>query len=250
MKSLLFLTWFAFTCILSAQDDVSGLRVSSQEPLPARAPEFSKWTVSFSAQKSAHEAPPLKQLTVTKTKTVYHEEAVAATGEKRESWNVNGVEIVTKPGTHQWTILDRNSFGVGAVDTLICPDYSKTDFPGLDWIFSNGFQGTQNVTGVPCIVFKGRGRNSLATPEPDANDEKGPGKAAIVASAKVHSEDLAYLDAATRLPVCIQTRDEARFYQFVTIPPVMQTLPPEIQSALEKRTKIRERLIAKPPKPF
>lgn len=256
MKSaLLLFTALFFSCLVHAQEPEAQ---PTPYPLPkgpllARAPEFSQWVIYFNPQKKkaaalASATPPpggpaeVKQITVTKTRTIYHEETLDTLGRKRESWRVGPLQIVTLPGTKTWTILDPSSFGAGGADPTLYTDYSKTDFPGLEWVSAKNYVDVKKVMGLDCIVCKS-GAAPAAPPQSQAS------LSPAADAGRNAPEMTACMDLTTRLPVVFLRGEETRVYQFVDLAPVMQTLPPEIQTALLQRAKSIQQMIRRPAKP-
>lgn len=215
---------------------LTGVRATADKiekpPLPAgellkRAPDFSKWTVIYSypeskpakggdSPKAGNPGPVrLATLTVTKTKNIYVEQKTYTDGSVKQSWRLGDMQICFSD-FKTVNIYDRSSFPSADGELLANPelytDYSKTDFPGLEWVSARNYAGVQTLNDVECLVFRENPPINPANPT-------------------------AYIDLQTRLPVRLVSQESTNTYTFDPTPPVPISLPPEIQQLLESRAK-------------
>ena len=221
----------------------------SPQPMPtgpliqSRAPEFSRWTVTYNqkratATKPATAAPeqakpqPAKRLLVVRTQNVRYSQLSDAAGRQTETWYCDNIEFITDPATKR-----RLAYAIGH-DPELEPEtnFSRTDFPGLEWVSAKTYLDVRTVMGRDCIIFS-KGGN-----EPETNQD-GP----LPASS---GGTVAYVDLATRLPILLQSNGENRVYQFEQPPQSKLTLPPDIQQALEFNVKHAQELARMPGRPF
>jgi hypothetical protein len=161
MKSLRVI---AFAAILSgaqaAEPGDSGTALPSG-PLLKRAPDPSRWVISFfegpavsqqTDSKSNSQPPPkLKSSVVEKANGAYYEVTADQSGHEFETWRKGGIILSKNKSSKEWEVSV-----AGAGDRFESPDYSKSDFAGLDWVSPQTFAGLMDYQGVKCMVFKGQ----------------------------------------------------------------------------------------------
>ena len=118
-------------------------------------------------------------------------------------------------------------------------NFSKTDFPGCEWISAGNYKGIQNVDGRDCIVFEDkltvtRNEESPATDTPEVSQ--------INVSA--------HIDLETRLPVSLSMGSETMTFQYGEAPQSNLTLPENVQAAIDARDTAMKNLTSSPPTPF
>ena len=205
-----------------------------------RAPVFSQWTVFCNPAKvqsntvadekggvAAAKAPKFSQIiTVTKTKNIIQEQILGANGQRKETWSVDNLQYLTIAGSSERQVMDRGAIAKLYAAGIDFTDFSKTDFPGLEWVTPNDYVGTSKVMGRDCILF------SKTDPE------------------KPQFTFVAHVDMQTRLPVLLQKDNEIRVYQFGAPPQAMLALPRDLQQDLERRAKEREWMARMPARPY
>jgi len=214
-------------------------------PLLNRAPESALWTVIISrtssrkpeARREKGAPAELQQLTVAKSKTTYREERLLSDGTKSEVWRVGAMQISALPGSGELTIFEPSPSSIALLDPEAYTDYSKTDFPGFEWISKKNYRGVQELAGRPCLVF-----------EEAASDPSG--EAPEGAPQILRTSMAAWIDLETRLPVILQKGAKTNAYRFGTPPQGMLTLPPRIQSLLDRRAKALEMATRRPARPY
>jgi len=211
--------------------------------IQSRAPDFSRWTVTYNQKKATAAKPaatapeqakpqPAKRLLVVRTKNIRYSQLSNAAGHQVETWYYDNLEFVTDPA-----IKRRLAYDIGH-DPELEPEtnFSHTDFPGLEWISAKTYVDVRTVMGRDCIIFS-KGGNA-----PEANQD-GP----LPSSS---GGTVAYVDLATRLPILLQSNGETRVYQFEPPPQSQLTLPADIQQALEFNVKHAQELARMPGRPF
>jgi hypothetical protein len=230
-------------------------------PLLNRAPDFAAWTLlariaggqpaatGSSAPETAKDGVKkgagTREVLVIKTGKIVYERLVDRSGRRSEIWHDNGVQLlIPSSGAAPLIFPD---YGGGDIYT---PNYSVSDFAGLDWISPDTFTGIQKVMGRDCMVFRGqvnalpgderremdlqasreRLRNEFAArskgatqPSPDTASS-GPKASGMVAA-------VACIDLDARLPVAVTFGTETVLYQFGTPPTAMLSLPPALAAA-------------------
>ena len=231
-----------------AQDTPSPHPIPPAGPLLNRAPDFSRWVIvikrpkaeqsdkSAASQSGAKPGPQTTETRVTTTKTgpVREEEEIGENGSKAVKWYNAGMQVTMKTG---WTIPVLSSAATNPFDELLT-DYSKTDFPGFEWISAKNYLGTKNVAGRDCLVFKDKA-SVISDEELNVRKEvadlskTGDTKAALqIDPEQFLKEAVAYVDFETRLPVALLRSDEVRTYQFNNPPQAMLVLPADMQAPI------------------
>jgi hypothetical protein len=148
--------------------------------------------------------------------------SVTSDGHRTEKWCEGGLQATIFPGVQEPSISTRSTTSRGNEGYS---DYSKTDFPGFEWISAKNYIGAQTMEGVPCIVFHD-GPVSL-----NAAAATTDGTAAAPPVPKTGRT--AYIASDGRLPVLLQDENVTTFYQFETPPAAPLTLPPNVQAAFD-----------------
>jgi hypothetical protein len=210
-------------------------------PLLNRAPEFSQWLVCVkSGPSDGAQAPDQKtkynQVTrVRKTGSIRYETTANADGRRYEKWCSGNLQATVIPGVKDPEVAMGGGEAKGNVGYT---DYSKSDFPGFEWIATSNYIGTQVMAGVPCIVFH-------AGPGGDDDATHNPGAPAAIPK----GGSTAYIAADSRLPVLLVADGAVTFYQFETPPATPLMLPPDVQSAFDHLTSVLRQAAAPPPPP-
>ena len=199
-------------------------------PALKRAPDFSKWTVTYAyppADKNKDTAGPMRlaKSTVTKSPNIYFEQKTYTDGTIRGSWRIGDMQISFSTASNTLNIYQPSSFVSSAsgellADPAVYTDYSKTDFPGLEWVSAQNYVGVQKQSGDEYMVFQ-------------TNVSAGSFTGVLPA----HSPVTAYINLQTRLPTRLATQESTASYTFEPQPPTPLSLPPELQQLLEKRAK-------------
>jgi hypothetical protein len=192
--------------------------------LIARAPAACQWLMSM---KSGLATPTMladpqtkfdKRTLVTITGPTRREINADTSGQKMEIWYTGGAEATFYPGQKDPTITLQ---GANVDARGISNDYSKSDFPGFEWITRHNYTGVQMMLGIPCIVFHDGPVDVVAANAPVNPNPPIP-----------QSGSTAYIAADSRLPVLLQTDGGFTMYQWEQPPSSPLTLPAAIQDAL------------------
>lgn len=246
----------AFCASVHAQDAAQTPRPTPPPgPLLNRAPNFSSWMVVIKRPKpddvtkgsgrtggappptAGGETKPTVEIRVTLTKTgpIRKEEEADGNGHTMVKWYTGAMQITMKSG---WTTPVLSSAATNPFDSLLT-DYSKTDFPGFEWISEQNFVGIKNVAGHNCLIFKDKA-SLVSADELRIRKEiallSAGGNASTtlkIDPEQFQKEAVACIDVETRLPVALQRVDETRLYQFQTPPQEMLALPKELQAPLD-----------------
>jgi len=224
---------FAMAAVACAQSPEGGIEALPPGPLiQLRAPEFARWVITCNPKKAGESTKYQfsKRIVVTKTKDIRHEEITDESGHITEKWCCCNSIFWTDPLEKKRIALGNSIEAAG--DLYV--NYSKTDFPGTEWISASNYSEIKSFVGQDCIVFKERrtGDQESSSVLPNADS-------AVV-----------YVDLKTRLPVYLQRGGEIRIYQFEAPPQVMLALPLDIQQMLERDKKHKEEMAQMPAKPF
>ena len=180
-------------------------------PLIARVPQFADWTVTYkypgddSKDRPSQQAPKsdtslpgakLRQERAIKTRNILHLAWTDEDGAKEECWLIDGIQWATPKGS-QLRIP-----AVNAESPFYRENLPLRVFPGFEWIDASRYIGIQPFMGTECLVFRN--------------------------SEQPQNQQTAYIDAETRLPVCLQSRDSVCLYAFRTPPAEMLQVPGDI----------------------
>jgi hypothetical protein len=211
-------------------------------PVLAKTADFAKWTTTTltSVPKSStgdttapasSEKADLKKTIVTTTKTlpVRLVSIIAANGEDQSIWCLEPFQVLTSQHFPKPFILTSPS------PTYV--DYSRSDFPELEWISEANFVGIQKVGEKQVLLF----RTTIAP------------NAAAAAAAKAAGHEIsgslceATVDAKTRLPVSFKQDGMVSTYDFEDPPTSVLVPPPEVKALLTEEKARLQRLSRVPP---
>lgn len=244
--SLKVLVLLAFPgCVLAQQP--SPTPIVLPKPIIARAPAFSRWTITTSGMtipkegraisQSTPAALVARQIMVTKTDPVRLEATAFADGGKMEKWCIGASQITTNPAWKEKLI----SNGHNPLDGSFV-DYSKSDFVGFEWISQANFVEARSLGGRTCWVFQ-KQYTIAKTDQTEQTD----------ASVNIETyavQVTAYIDTETQLPVLLRRNDESEIYNYLPPPREMLTPPEAVKSTLADLSN-REQALRKPlPRPF
>ena len=211
-------------------------------PVLAKTADFAKWTTTTitsvpesgtggtDASPSSEKAD-LKKTIVTTTKTlpVRLVSTIAANGEERSIWCLEPFEVLTSQHLPKPLLFTSPN--------PIYVDYSRSDFPELEWISEANFVGIQKVGERQELHF----RTTIAP------------NASAAATAKAAGHELsgtlceATVDAKTRLPVSFKQGDEISTYNFEEPPTSVLVPPPEVKAIITEEQARLQRLSRVPP---
>jgi len=211
---------FCATLALAAVPALNAQTASATPaPMPSgpllrlRAPDLARWIVTFNPG-GGGKAGFSRKVAVTKTGQIRHEQTLEANGQRREKWCVGDLDYSKPAGSKRYLAYTGRSFTGGVIDERLYTDYSKTDFPGMEWVSAKNYATVRPVMNRDCIVFerKAAGGEAAAT---------------------------ACVDLQTRLPVVLREGNETRVYEFQAAPQAALSLPAEIRADLELRARVK-----------
>lgn len=200
------------------------------EPYLNRAPVYSQWTEVFQPSKSSRAPagsstsgpPEMKQMIVSKAETTRHESCQWTDGQISERWLYKGFVLFQQLGSS--TVFILNSSNVDSLSNKVGYDFSQSDFPKLNWLSKQTYEGVATVNKVQCYHFQ------KTVPAPVVPPPAGQKQAAKPAPPLTMD---AWIDVNTKLPVA---SDDGRWfttYTFKEMPEKPLELPPVFAKALE-----------------
>lgn len=233
-RAILFIAYFIGTAFAGNEANTRIERAPLPEaPLLRRAPDLSKWTVTYTypgrekKEETGANSPSVLQpvrlltLVVSKSRNTYFEQKSYSNGTSGESCRIGDMQIHVSGSSREVQVYEPASFasdssGQLMVDSSVYPDYSRTDFPGLEWVSADTFIGVQKRQGRDCLVFQ-------ENPLPGARNGTRPTALLI--------------DQQTRLPVLLESPEVKALYSFEPLSEP-RALSSEVQSYLDKRTEV------------
>jgi len=219
------------------------------EPLPPgpliqeRAPKMARWLITLVVGKAkapespsaagqkgaAPKLPWASKVAVTKTDEIIREETLDEKGQTWSAWCLPGLQITVWPDGKSWFVQQAQANRDPNVPVAMFTDYSKSDFPGFEWISEKNYTGIQKVGSKTCLVF----RDVSALMSPEELKQMSPGDEGSNPTISV----VASIDVETRLPVALTRGNEAHTYEFIAPPEQKLTFPPIVESLIENRDK-------------
>jgi len=231
------------------------------EPLPPgpliqeRAPRMSRWLITLvvakqkgaasSASSEKGTAPTLpwaSKVAVTKTEDVIREETLDEKGQTWSAWCLPGLQITVWPDGKSWFVQQAQADRDPNVPVAMFTDYSKSDFPGFEWISEKNYAGIQKVGSKTCLIF--RDTMVLMTPEELKQAALGGDGASPTISV------VASIDVETRLPVALTRGSEAHTYEFIAPPEQKLAFPTIVQNLIDNRNKNVQSVTRRPIKSY
>jgi hypothetical protein len=234
---------------MAASWHACGEPAATPEPLPAgpllkRSPDAYEWEIRVDTEESAKPPqegktpppPPPKTVVVTKGGKVVREVVAYANGASIEIWHRGGVAVTKSPGNQTWIVSPAAKAGFDS------PDYSTSDFSGLEWISPATYTGIQSLGGRKVIVFTGsvcdKSDADLATIKNGIDRQRGEETLSHKPLTKAFDPNdykvpaIAYIDLETRLPIMLKYGNLTRSYFYRTPSQSILTLPPEAVKAV------------------
>jgi hypothetical protein len=173
---------------------------------------------------------------VTKTGSTRYEITAKANGDKVQRWCVGSIQALIIPGVKDPQLAVTLGPRLSALTNYV--DYSKSDFPGFDWISRSNYVGVQMTEGVPCIVFQQATSDSASQSAP-----------ATTGTGAAPAANVAFISQEGRLPVLLLLGGESTLYQFRPPPTGPLTPPPNIQALFDEWNERVKRASAPPAPP-
>jgi hypothetical protein len=170
---------------------------------------------------------------ITKAEHVIH---IERTDDRKQTWNIwiaDGHEFSVSPDGQ--TVAEVAPPANRDVENPLHMDFSKTDFPGFEWVATKNFTGVEEVNDKTCLVFRDVWHNPENDSEGHPSAEGAPRYAAV--------------DYYSRLPVAVAIGGERRDYAFKFPPRAALTVPENVARAfqtLAAEKKATERVPSKP----
>lgn len=241
------------TANASAQQSGDGASSTSDvltgQPLHA-APDFHQWTITYSypedqktngqgaATGAANPFPasmgdPPRTILTTKTGTIIHEETTSVSGKLTDAWQVDGSFYIKYPGQSLWMACEKANPSESATRLRVALLLPPSGFRGLDWIKRQAYAGRTKTDYGDCLIFVPGGLSAVG---------------GDLSSQKLDSFPiLAYVDAATRLPVRIRGQDGTRMFTFNQLASNSpQTLPDALTAEIKADNAIQAQRDAAP----
>lgn len=128
-------------------------------------------------------------------------------GATSETWSHENFILSTSPGSEDVTVSEIGINYAGMQP--FTPGFGQKDFPDLQWISPDSYQGTEEFQGRPCYVYK----------QPVSGNS---------------TPIIAYIDGQSLWPVALRQGPILRVYSINTTPPAPFTLPVSLVKELER----------------
>lgn len=230
MKSKVVLIWVGSSLLLIAGNvdaQQSGAVKGGGQTVAVhlRAPEKARWWITLNPKKDVESAtegaegqgggtklPFEQRVQVTKQGQVIFEQVFFGNGKRHEKWCVGEFQYPIASGVkmEKAVAYTRNSF-TGTINPLLFTDYSKSDFPGAEWLEGKTPKGQKKILGRECLVFN-------------------------------EGEKTAYVDVGSLYPVVLHDSGKTWLVEFQATPPGNLTLPPLIAKDQQERAEYQARI--------
>ncbi len=232
--------YFVILAAFSGMANAQSPGTTSSSPLiQRRAPDFSRWSISFvrSVTGLPNNRPSTtntKHITVTKTWPVFEALFTEDDGSQSERWYYGNLEFLIDRSTKHRLIFPEGE----APQAEEAVRFSTRDFPGFEWIAEKNYTGNRTVNGRDCMVYISGTRSAASSQD--------------ISPLQSADSDvmISCIDAKTRLPVLLQKDGITRIYQFEIPPSAALVLPKDIQEWLNLKKEQTEKLARMPEKPF
>lgn len=216
--SLLLLLLCSLSLPLAAQDNTAEPFVLKEPYVINRAPNGTEWTVKFVVDKSAQPQPadtdappkPMAQVTTIKSGKYILRRETKDDGSTWDSWCIGEMQILLWPGGKKWIVATPSKRA--DIPSLNYVDYSKSDFPELEWINAASFVDVETYKGSDCLKF-------TASVKPMPDDEP--------------VSLTAYINKETRYPIALVRPIGTSEYTFSSATEALE-LPSIVQQLLAK----------------
>lgn len=231
------------TGFLTAQEETPTPVELPSGPLLKSAPDFSKWIVTYQYPKEILPDAPVRdgsepvQVTVTKTGAIISEVTIDAKNRRSEIWHVGQVQYNSFADSSKWfeSTAPRDS----TPSTTGFNPLPANGFRGWDWVDASSYVGTIALKTVETLAFLPGGAGTLKQRSPDQIREQ------IGARPRV-----AYVNFETRFPLAMRNEGVVESFAFQPAPVQKQSLPAELQKAIQEGEEARRRLYKQAPRPY
>ena len=212
-------------------------------PLLKPAPDFSKWTVSYSYPKAgspgaaALDGDQTCQVTTTRTGEIISEDIVDGKGHHTELWHVGALQYRKPAGKADWfQSSPANGTNYGNSDYSPLPSNGYRDW---EWVGKDSYVGTLVLENGKWFEFVPGSTKKL--------DQANPGRMKEQLAAQPL---VAYVNAETRFPDTLRTGEVTQRFLFASPPTGMQALPPDLVEQIKKGEEARRRLYQPARRPY
>jgi len=201
-------------------------------PYLVNAPTCAMWTILCKPKGAAAQASPqqrwLKEIRVIKMGETRQEIQTWSDGLETQRWIYRGMILSDQPGSPDVYILRAEQLrDLPSADLM---DYSKSDFPELNWVSAGTYAGVERYGKRPCYHYRRGTPREVATPDTPAR-ETPEGQAGI---------PQVWIDGSTKLPAAADDGVTLQIFSFQEIPRRELVLPPRFEKALQEASKTEE----------
>ncbi len=191
------------------------------QPFVASVPDTARWnvTVSYPQDRGEPVSVPedalkneFKTMSFERTGDLYHSETVYASGRKNEYWQSGISDYYWGWDSKIWSITTEK----GEARPII--------FDNVEWLGTDNYLGIMTYSGHRCLVFGTGGPQGFKLSGDDASQID-------------QLNEVALIDAQTRLPVEIRLGSTYYQYRFVDPPSDKLVLPADLAQQIEKQEK-------------
>ncbi len=228
-------------------------------PLPAKAPNFAKWSVTITegggeSQKSSSstdsdqtkgQTNKAQQTVMSVIKTLPIRFVGIASSKDGNSiiWCLGEYQIQQNKYSETPTLCSKSS------ESYI--DFNNSDFPELGWISEKNYVGAQKIGERTYLFFQDQLVDTSNGVIPSLGSSQRVQQNASMTNNSIPMpgkiEAMAYLDAETRLPVSMKKGSKTYLYKFDQAPTTPLTPPANIKSIVTAEQDRLKRLSLRPP---
>jgi len=237
-------------CAQAQQIPVKQRPVPPDGPLLNSAPDHSQWVTTYiypqdqpkgddAAQLPALPPTSPRKILTTKTGNIIHEETVDVAGNKTDKWQ-EGSTLYLKPKNQaHWGVSSSAFRHNNPKDDPFENPLPANGFHDLDWITKDTFTGSIQSAQSTLLIFVPMGADKVDLSDPKKSQDH-----------LDSLQEVAYIDAQTRLPVSLRIGKVVRTYTFLPPPSSMLALPPDLQREIKQGEERTARLLRSPAKDY
>ena len=234
-------------------------------PLLKRAPEFASWTLTIEPAdantqaasandgKSATGSEPASKSVIAKTQNIYAMDTLVSNGRVWKKWSKNNVTATISPDT-EIIVLGNNTGGA----LFPSEDFSKSDFPEVQWVSSENFVRIVSVKGKRAMLFS----KTVVVPQPlfassnvPRNLPGAPSREEIANTSVTPLPPVteiltACIDLESSLPISMRKGNAVYTYEFNPPPQAMLSLPGEVINAWKREGRRTQDLMRPVPRAY
>jgi hypothetical protein len=167
LRNALLLSIVLLSSLMLAKTAAAQTEGGDKPPLPpgpivAKLPANAQWQIVFTDAEGRPLPPaapgltgnlPPRQITITRTRPIWHSEMIDTGGRTAECWYDGGIHFARMSNETTFTTVTGAALGL---DPLLVA-YDSRDFPKVDWVSPGTYRGIQQVDGRSCFVFSNGG---------------------------------------------------------------------------------------------